>query len=318
MKFKKFENGKYLDKDGYVLIPMPKNEEDLYKSLYNFKGMGYEHRVVMAKKLQRILEPHERVHHISKIRTENTPENLELKDVIEHLLEHKAQGDLKLFSKDYQPRWKNKNSIVRESLHIPKKEDKQFAMGMKAELEHKDITKGDPILTGKIVKAHLKEMPNYYTKLKKMEKNATINIFKKTAANISKSTATILGSSFGSIPGIIDFWKARHYQGKTRQNLQLNGLKKGLVGAGLGILAGNIGRVALNGEETAWKNLSNNIKPNYTKQVALGTFIGSIPGAIEFARAKDSDKRQKALKRGSIGASIGASIGGVNSLINRL
>lgn len=47
----------------------------------------------------------------------------------------------------------------------------QFKQGMKVELEHKDITKGDPVKTAKIVMAHLKEVPDYYTKLKKVEKN---------------------------------------------------------------------------------------------------------------------------------------------------
>jgi hypothetical protein len=42
---------------------------------------------------------------------------------------------------------------------------KQFQMGMKEELEHKDVTGGDPEETGKIVLAHLKEKPDYYTRL---------------------------------------------------------------------------------------------------------------------------------------------------------
>jgi len=46
----------------------------------------------------------------------------------------------------------------------------EFAMGMKVEEEHKDITGGDPIMTAKIVLAHLEEDPHYYTKLKTVEK----------------------------------------------------------------------------------------------------------------------------------------------------
>ena len=46
----------------------------------------------------------------------------------------------------------------------------QFKMGLKVEGEHKDITKGDPVKTAKIVLAHLKELPDYYTKLKKVER----------------------------------------------------------------------------------------------------------------------------------------------------
>ena len=47
---------------------------------------------------------------------------------------------------------------------------KQFIMGMKVELEHKDVTKSNPIKTAKIALAHLKEDKNYYTKLKTIEK----------------------------------------------------------------------------------------------------------------------------------------------------
>jgi hypothetical protein len=54
----------------------------------------------------------------------------------------------------------------------------QFRMGMDVELEHglhdpeTDVTGSDPIVTGKIALAHLKEFPDYYTRLKKMEAEA--------------------------------------------------------------------------------------------------------------------------------------------------
>jgi len=43
---------------------------------------------------------------------------------------------------------------------------KELRMGLKVELEHKDITGGDPVMTMKITLAHLKENPKYYTILK--------------------------------------------------------------------------------------------------------------------------------------------------------
>lgn len=46
----------------------------------------------------------------------------------------------------------------------------EFKKGIKVEKEHKDVTGGDPVTTAKIAIAHLKEMPNYYQKLEKMEK----------------------------------------------------------------------------------------------------------------------------------------------------
>jgi hypothetical protein len=54
----------------------------------------------------------------------------------------------------------------------------EFVMGMNVELEHgtkfpeTNITGNDPILTGKIAWAHLKEFPDYYTRLAKLESEA--------------------------------------------------------------------------------------------------------------------------------------------------
>ena len=47
---------------------------------------------------------------------------------------------------------------------------KEFTMGMNVELEHKNVTKGNLLLTGKIALAHLKEWGDYYSRLKVMEK----------------------------------------------------------------------------------------------------------------------------------------------------
>ncbi len=54
----------------------------------------------------------------------------------------------------------------------------QFRMGMEVELEHgsrdpqTDVTGDDLVMTGKIALAHLKEISDYYTRLKKMETEA--------------------------------------------------------------------------------------------------------------------------------------------------
>ncbi len=52
----------------------------------------------------------------------------------------------------------------------------QFRMGMDVELEHgtedpnTNVTNDDPEMTGKIALAHLNEIPDYYDRLDKMEK----------------------------------------------------------------------------------------------------------------------------------------------------
>ena len=54
----------------------------------------------------------------------------------------------------------------------------EFTKGLNVEMEHgtkyreTNVTKNDKGLTGKIAWAHLKEFPDYYTRLEKMEKEA--------------------------------------------------------------------------------------------------------------------------------------------------
>ena len=55
----------------------------------------------------------------------------------------------------------------------------QFRRGLEVELEHgshwgseTNVTNDDPLITGRIVWAHLKEIKDYYTRLDKMEAEA--------------------------------------------------------------------------------------------------------------------------------------------------
>jgi len=54
----------------------------------------------------------------------------------------------------------------------------EFRMGLGVELEHgshdpeTNVTNDDEILTGKIALAHLREFPDYYTRLEKLEAEA--------------------------------------------------------------------------------------------------------------------------------------------------
>ncbi len=55
----------------------------------------------------------------------------------------------------------------------------EFRRGLEVEQEHgslwgeaTNVTKDDPLFTGRIAWAHLKEIPDYYTRLDKMEREA--------------------------------------------------------------------------------------------------------------------------------------------------
>jgi len=69
---------------------------------------------------------------------------------------------------------------IGEMLHIDWDtiDSEQFRMGLEIELEHgaihddTNVTNDDTLLTSKIALAHLKEIPDYYSRLKKMEAEA--------------------------------------------------------------------------------------------------------------------------------------------------
>jgi len=56
----------------------------------------------------------------------------------------------------------------------------QFRMGLEVGLEHgvrnvvTNVTNDDLVLTGKIALAHLMELPDYYTRLMRMEEEARV------------------------------------------------------------------------------------------------------------------------------------------------
>ena len=73
-------------------------------------------------------------------------------------------------------------AIIAKALKVDFSKEKfdleEFTAGINVELEHgskfseTNVTKNDPILTGKIALAHLKEFPDYYTRLKQLEEEA--------------------------------------------------------------------------------------------------------------------------------------------------
>ena len=73
----------------------------------------------------------------------------------------------------------SKNIVTKIGAKLSRKGLEQFRKGLKVELEHgkeakkeginANLTNDDPIKTGKIALAHIKEYPRYYNGLKSME-----------------------------------------------------------------------------------------------------------------------------------------------------
>ena len=70
-------------REGYVLVNIPEHPKA-------FHGWYYEHRLVMEKHCNRILEDWESVHHINEIKTDNRLINLFLCSIEEHKKAHVA------------------------------------------------------------------------------------------------------------------------------------------------------------------------------------------------------------------------------------
>ena len=77
------KRNKMVGREGYVLINIPEHPK-------SFNGWYYEHRLMMEKHYNRILEEWESVHHINEIKTDNRLVNLFLCSIEEHKKAHVA------------------------------------------------------------------------------------------------------------------------------------------------------------------------------------------------------------------------------------
>jgi hypothetical protein len=72
-----------ISREGYVLIRVPEHPKA-------FRGFYYEHRLMIEKQLNRVIEDWETIHHINKDKTDNRLVNLFLCSRIEHNKAHVA------------------------------------------------------------------------------------------------------------------------------------------------------------------------------------------------------------------------------------
>ncbi len=77
------KRGSKVSREGYVLIKVPEHPK-------SFKGFYYEHRLIMEKQINRVLEDWETIHHINENKIDNRLINLFLCSRIEHNKAHCA------------------------------------------------------------------------------------------------------------------------------------------------------------------------------------------------------------------------------------
>lgn len=87
-----WRGGRVKASNGYVLVRVGTDHH-----LADVRGYAYEHRVVAEELLGRQLEPGEQVHHINGERTDNRPENIEIKaSKAWHSVEHRKCKERRL------------------------------------------------------------------------------------------------------------------------------------------------------------------------------------------------------------------------------
>jgi hypothetical protein len=72
-----------ISREGYVLIKVPEHPK-------SFKGWYYEHRLILEKQLNRVIDDWETIHHINEDKTDNRLVNLFLCSRLEHNKAHVA------------------------------------------------------------------------------------------------------------------------------------------------------------------------------------------------------------------------------------
>lgn len=82
-----WKGGTSMHSDGYVLVYAP-----WHPAAASAKGYVLQHRLVMERHLGRYLTRYELVHHRNEIKTDNRLENLELTNMSEHMVHHKADA----------------------------------------------------------------------------------------------------------------------------------------------------------------------------------------------------------------------------------
>lgn len=102
-KHHRWKGGRSYTGDGYIRVYL--SPDNLFYSMADHDGRVLEHRLVVAKRLNRCLLKSEPVHHINGIKDDNRDENLEILNKGSHMLRTRFCHDCELKKEIRLLRW---------------------------------------------------------------------------------------------------------------------------------------------------------------------------------------------------------------------
>ena len=138
----RWKGGRLRTTEGYILVHVETTHPFYCMARKSLKGKDYifEHRLVMAKHLERPLLPRERVHHLNGIKDDNRIENLELiSDIGAHISLHN-KGYREGYCKGYQDGQETRIQDLMKEIRLLRWELKQYMEG-EIDFEPDDLDK---------------------------------------------------------------------------------------------------------------------------------------------------------------------------------
>ncbi len=139
-------------------------------------------------------------------------------------------------------------------------------------------------------------------------------------SSVGRVTGTAAGALLG---GLLPYRMMKKELSNSTDEQERNDIKKKylsriLLSTGAGSLAGGLTGSLISHRNNEHPKMDMGSVKNYLMPTAVGTFLGSLPGAYDFHKAQTEEEKENAKKKLLTGAGIGGSFGLTYKTIKRV